>query len=449
KQALAGHYDASRETLQQLGLAPDWSFDPAAHADSATAFVGALNALTAHHSQAFGHLAAVFMPSAVSNEAGWIAWMLRALDALVSEPVSQKVRLIVTDSLDAPRCAALASSRHPALHAESLPLDGWSLAHETFALEPAVGPAGVFRSLLAGLFALVRSAPAEQVKIKAEDALAFARRQGWPDQQVVVRLLAAGAMLKDDRKDEALNHYRHARMAADEAIKAGHAAGRQLLVQAWFGEASAHLAANDLPQAARCYVEAESVAQGIPNLVLAIEALRMAAYCHSRLGQSEPAIAFGHQALEVGARLQPSARNMTTLPLVAFELLRLLQPQSIALVAAIKRQLQQAQAQRLAATEEECAALERRPDARERLQALHEAHEQHDAMLMEQAARQIESASGCDDARFVDLLAQTGTLLGSGWLLNLPSDQLQPAGSADLRSSPHLSITDIAGATAV
>ena len=128
-----------------------------------------------------------------------------------------------------------------------------------------------------GLVTLVEKGTADQVIAKSADALAFARRQKWADQEVVVKMLVGGALLKEQRFEEAIKNYHDARQAATQATAAGHPAGKQLILQTWFGEAGAHFAADRAAQAADCYDEAAVIAQGIPNLILAIEAFRMSA----------------------------------------------------------------------------------------------------------------------------------------------------------------------------
>ncbi|MGH8551384.1 MAG: tetratricopeptide repeat protein [Methylococcales bacterium] len=152
-----------------------------------------------------------------------------------------------------------------------------------------MGPAGVFRNLLIGLMTLVEKGTAEQVKIKAIDALRFARRHNWADQEVVVTMLLAGALLKEKRFDSALNGYRRARQVAEKVTVEGHPAGRDLVLQTWFGQASAHLAAGQFEEAANCYDQAAILAQQIPNLILGIEAFRMGCFCFNRLDESAAA----------------------------------------------------------------------------------------------------------------------------------------------------------------
>lgn len=351
KAGLAGRYAASRESFEPLGVAPDWPFSPEQVPDSAAAWVQALNALAEHHPQ-LQHLVAVLMPATVADEPARLAWLQRALQA----GLSPRVRLVVPDSLETPALAGLADL--PQVLAQAVPMDAWDVARDTFAQNPGVGPAGVFRTLLAGLFGLVDKGSANQVMAKANDALAFARRQGWLDQEVVVRMLAAGAMLKERRFDEAVVHHRHARSAAEQVLASGHPAGRQLVLQTWFGEASAHLAAGDLPQAAGCYAQAEPVARELAHPILWIEALRMQSHCLARSGEPEAAMRCGLRAFQVGEQLPPGARTMTTLPLLADELLQLADARCAGSLQTLRRRLEQELAKLRHDTEQRAATLE-------------------------------------------------------------------------------------------
>lgn len=409
KQTLAGQYAASHEELQRAGQQPDWAFEPDGMPDTATAFVQALASLAGHH-PVFGHLVAVLMPVRVDSEEAWAAWVARALQAGVPEGV----RLLVPDFEESPRLAALVEADHPQVLVQTLPLDAWSTAQETFAQEPAVGPAGVFRSLLTGLFVLAEKGEADQVLLKARDALAFAQQQGWDDQQVAVRLLAAGGLLKEQRFDEALSHYQHARTAAEATRAAGHPVGGQLVLQTWFGEAAAHLAAGQPQRAVPCYQEAAQLAAALPNAPMLIEALRMGSFCQARSGDTEAALALGRHALTVGERLRPENRPMTTLPWLGFELLRLVEPERTARIEAIKHRLEHEQMQQCAATEQQAVALEASGDAAA-LKQLERQHIEHTRQLLQQAQQQADGEAAGGGADFLSTFEHARRLLGPDW----------------------------------
>ncbi|MBP0491794.1 hypothetical protein [Roseomonas indoligenes] len=331
KAALAGIYAASEDDLAREGIAADWDFDPDGLPDSAWGFVQALRSFGARYHRHIGHLAAVLMPTEVSDDAAFGGWLRRAL----ASEMPERLRLVVTDPLEQPRLRALAGAGDPRIQFLSPAVDMLALAQETFAQEVTVGPAGVFRNLLMALVALVEKAPAAVVRAKAADAFDFAKRQGWDDQQVAIAVLVAGAQLKEGRFDEAVRTYRVADEAAGRAVQAGHPAGQKLLIQARFGEAGAHLAAGRPAEAARCYDEAAEIALRIPDLLLAVEAMRMGAFCHARQEDAAGALERGRRALDTGARLRPEVRGMTTLPVAASAMLRVLDPSRMAALEAV------------------------------------------------------------------------------------------------------------------
>lgn len=414
KEALAGQYAASHDELRQAGQTPDWRFEPDEVPDTAAAFMRALAALAGHH-PVFGQLVAVLSPASVTDDEAWAAWVTRALDAGVPDGV----RLLVPDADGAPRLERLAGEDRPEVLVQPLALDAWAVAQETFAQEPAVGPGGVFRSLLTGLFALAEKGSADQVQLKARDALAFARQQGWPDQEVAVRLLTAGVMLKERRCDEAVNHYRHARSAAEAARDAGHPAGGQLVLQSWFGEAAALIAAGEPRAAVPCYQAAEQLAAALPNPLMRLEALRMGSFCLARAGDADAALAFGRPALAVGEGLRPASRPMTTLPLHCFELLRLVDPERVGRIEAIRRDLDREQLSRRGRLDQQAAALESSADVAE-LRRVEREHLDEEQALQHAAQARADGEAAGGSAAFLELFERARGLFGPSWPIAMP-----------------------------
>ena len=150
------------------------------------------------------------MPIAISDETAFADWVLRAL----ALDLPERMRILLIESLEHPRFQRLLDADHPRIVLSRPQVDGLTVAQETFAQESIQGPAGVFRNQLIGLLALTEKGTADQVKAKAKDALAYVRRQQWLDQEVVVRMLVAGALLKENRHDEAAQVYCGARQVA-------------------------------------------------------------------------------------------------------------------------------------------------------------------------------------------------------------------------------------------
>ncbi len=409
KEALAGQYDASRDDLEQEGIRADWQFIPGDFADSAAGFLQGLHSFAAKYHPVAGHIAAVFMPQSVADDTAFCSWLTRAL----SVEMPEYLRLVVIDSSETPRLSPLTESGHPLITKDSPQIDALAIAQQTFAEEGGVGPAAVFRNFLMGLMTLVEKGSINQVRAKASDALAFARRQGWAEQEVVVTMLVAGAMLKEKRFDSAIQEYQNARQSAAQATSSGHPAGQQLVLQTWFGEAGTHLAAGKDAEAAECYDQAARVAQKIPDLILAIEAFRMSLFCHARLKQRDAALERGRLTLALGERLKPEARAMTTLPMAAIDLLRVIEPERVKRMEAIKQRQEEA---RIGA-EQQAAEAEGR-HASQLLRTIENQLENETTQAEHAAMQSIESEAGAGDERFRRQFAQAQDLLGEAWPLS-------------------------------
>ena len=410
KEALVGQYAASRQDLKEEGIEPDWQANAGQFPDSAYGFIQSLRSFGSTHHKSIGHLVAVLIPQAVSSPVALSAWLMRALDAGIPE----RLRIAVTDSTENPQLESLTNSGDPRILVHLPDIDLAATAQETFAQEPTVGPAGVFRNYLMGLVTLVEKGSLQQVKAKAADAQGFARKEGWFDQEVVIATLVAGALLKEGRFDEAVTTHQEARKAATQAAASGHPAGYQLVLQTWFGEAGAHMAAGRLAEAARCYDEAASVAQQSPNLILAIEAFRMGAFCHARLGKREEALLRGDAALKVGARLKPTARAMTTLPIAAMDLLGIIEPERAEAIKVVKHGRDARETEIRAVAEGRAGEIEKAENL-ELIRAIEEGLETDLQKSEERARRELETAVNRSGTEFRRTFADICDLLGPHW----------------------------------
>ena len=425
KESLAGQYAASHDDLKRQGLTPGWRLDPDLP-DSPAGFVRALRTLGSEHHTSIGQLVAVLMPGSVADDEAYASWLMRCLGSGLPE----RLRLFTIDPQDAPRLGAVDESVNPLVLVQAPQIDALATAQETFAQEAAVGPAAVFRNYLIGLVSLVEKGSADQVKAKAIDSFAFAHKHGWLDQEVVVRMLLAGALLKERRCNEAVKVYAGARESAAAAATAGHPAGQQLVLQTWFGEAGARLAAAEVEQAALCYEAAATLAREIPHPILAIEASRMVMFCHARQNQLDAAIEHGTSALDYGQLLKPEVRAMTSLPLVAVDLLRVIEPERVTSMEAVKHRL----VTRTAASREhlERCALAVEQGQRDVQPDVLEADLQRETADAEEvAARDLEQLGTGGGAQFTVAFSLVRTALHATWphaLLDaLPAAAIEPA----------------------
>ncbi len=412
KQALVGQYEASREDLATQGEATDWVPGAASDPHSPEGFVAALCSLGSRYHRSLGTLVAVLLPQAVTDETAFATWVGRVLDRGLPE----RMRLLLVDTLGLPQHPALAERDDPRIVVAQPQVNALNMAQETFAQEATTGPAGVFRNHLIGLAALLEKGSADQVKAKALDALAFARAQKWSDQEVVLRLMVAGALLKEARCGEAIQVYEAARLAAEKTVTAGHPACHKLVLQTWFGQAGAHLADSDDARAAACYDQATAVAQKDRNPILAIEAQRMAGFCRIRQGDVDAALVCYGRALAMGAQLRNEVRGMTTLPIAAADMLRAIDPERVASIEQVKQHLDQRLEQDRRTAGEQIAAAGA---------ALSEASAQQiESQLYESLARtsdvaedEMQQLVSQGSATFAACFANARGLLGSDWPL--------------------------------
>jgi hypothetical protein len=415
KQALRGQYDASRDDLHAQGLPADWTFEPGQTPDSPAGVIAALRSFGSEYHRTIGHLAAALLPSAVSDVNLFEDWIRRALALNLPE----RMRLVIVDSLEHPRFPRLTSALDPRIEERQPGIDGLATAQEAFAQEPTPGPAGVFRNLMMGVVSLIEKGSADQVKAKAADTLPFTRKQGWADQEVVLHLLVAGAMLKESRHQEAIGFYRSAGEAAARAVDANHPAGHKLALQARFGEAGALLAAGDPKGAAQSYDEAAVVAQRDRNAILAIEAFRMAAFCHARAGDSEAAIERGLLAMQIGERLKPAARGLTTMPVAAIDLLRTIDPQRVSLFERSKERLETHRADARRHAEAREVAMEDQSDP-SGTAAIDSDFDGQSRTAREVAEWELASAVATSGPAFREQFERARQLLGADWPLESP-----------------------------
>lgn len=442
KQALRGIYDASAEQLQAQGVAADWPFDPAATPDTAAGFAEALRSFGSRHHGAMApgaQLCMVLMPTQVAHAASFARWLHELLDL----GLPQRLRVLLADAQEVPRFAALQAAADERVVIQRIDIDGLALAQDTFAQEGGTGPAAVFRNLMMGVVVLLAQGSADQVKAKAADALQFARQQGWADQEVALRVMVAGALLKEGRHAEAVTVYRAARQAADDTVAAGHTCGHKLVLQTCFGEAAVHLATADDARALRCYDDAALVAQRDANPLLAIEAFRMAAFTAARAGDLPGVQERGHCVLQVAAGLKPEARGLTTLAVALVDQMRWIDPPRVQAMQGVKRWLQQqldtvreradALAQRLSrqvVSTEEAAA----PGGIGALSRVEQQRSAEAEAAAEAACRRIDALIAQGRPAFVQWAAQGRHLLGERWLVDsdlaLPPPHEPAAGPA-------------------
>jgi hypothetical protein len=191
-----------------------------------------------------------------------------------------------------------------------------------------------------------------------------------------------------------------------------------MVLQTWFGEAGAELAAGRVIEAAAAYENAAVVAQVDRNMVLAIEAFRMAAFCHARLGEREAALERGVQALAIGERLRREVRGMTTLPLVATDLLRVLDENQAEAIDGIQARATERVAMLTGQFEQHAALHEQTVDPDATL-AAEETLARENENVARQAEQELQTLVAAASPPFQQAFARARRVLGRGWPLGV------------------------------
>jgi len=405
-------YLRSRDTLADLALKVDWNGPFESRPDTAAGFLGLLDSFTRHHGEHLRYAVAVLWPEHVGSDTALQQWLEQAL----ATPVPERVRLVLVDSVARPTWQPLVDRHAAQARLLEVPLDMFDIARASAAQSGAGGPPGTaaYRQMLADVMGLLDKSSAAQTARRADRAMAIAERQSWPDQQVVLHLAVAGAQLKEKQYGEAVLRYRQARECALAAKAQQHPAAGELLMQGWFGEAGALLAAKQPERAAQAYAEAAQVAASIPNPLFAIEGRRMAGHCLVQAHQREPALQHYLQGVGAARDMAPAERAMTTFPLLLQDLLQLQDPRRATQLATCADAYRKAVADAHAHAEQRAAKLGDAP-ARGTLDAI-------DAELMERCesafarlVKEREQWIAGGDVFFRKTVAVGRELLHPGW----------------------------------
>jgi hypothetical protein len=150
--------------------------------------------------------------------------------------------------------------------------------------------------------------------------------------------------------------------------------------------------------------------------MLAIEAWRMSAFCRARASDREGAFTSVRKAFQLGNDIEPEQREMSTLPLAAVDLLRLIEPKRVAKIEKVKIDLEQQAGRLRQAVERRAAELEAGGHAEQYRQA--EAHlARATAQAVQQADKQLNALAAGGNQAFRHVFAQARDLLGRQWPL--------------------------------
>ena len=308
--SLATSYGEVRGDLAAAGHGAAWEPLPAYPGDDAVAHLArACASFQAAHTDLGLTLAVVLGPAAIADGTEWARWVER----LARAELPRTVRFLVVDVAESAQLQALRTTEPLRVRSEALTLD-MAGARLDLARAADRGDAGsAFRLEYLALTAAAGRRDVPETYATAERALAIAVRQQWPAMQVAVYVAVAAACLGAARPDDAVVACQAARAAAQAAAHAGDPTAPVLIAQAGLSEGAALVSAGRWAAAGAVYESAAGEATDCGHHLFALEGWRMAAWCHTQLGDLTAAWRTGWCALDAGEQLDPDWRAASTL----------------------------------------------------------------------------------------------------------------------------------------
>ena len=318
-QEVIDFYESRRAASAAQGLRADWHPPANAGRDGALYLLQVVDSLMRHHPDLFPGMVLVLEPQPTGHRHGDAAFERAAGDLLtaaaLAPQLSERLRFVVPRVGDSPM-PSLSARFADIVRVVQGRYAMASVPRELLAESGERGPSAELRRLFVELGETVgEDDPAKTMQLHAR-ALEIAQREQWPDQCVVLHLIAGAAWLKQRHHENALAAYRNASECGRQALSAGHDAGHQLVANGLFGEASVHLVRGEFAHAACCYERAASEMDAARDALMTVEAWRMCADCWDKAGERKFALEAGFNALDAGLGIDAQMRRTGSLPLV-------------------------------------------------------------------------------------------------------------------------------------
>jgi hypothetical protein len=309
RQEIIAQNNDAQSDLESLDIPADWQ--PPVMNSQATAAESCIEVLTNfqhHYHEFFDHVSVVLLPKEVQSQNAW----LHCLDQLMqTSSWAKEVRVLLVDWKPnqflndwAANNAARVQSVSPKLDMPGLPLE--LLAHL-----PGSGAGFDFRRLFVQLTSAAGCGNFALVPALAQQALAIATRQNWHALAATVQLILGGAMAAMGQDDKVLQAYRDARQLAS---KIQDPTGPKMAVTSAMAEAGALLSGGKFREARQVYLEAAREADRGVESLSSMDARRMASYCAECNGDVDQAWQDAQSAVQAARKLEPNARQNSTLP---------------------------------------------------------------------------------------------------------------------------------------
>lgn len=335
--SLKRKYEEIRPHAAEIGITADWACPPSAPGDTdIKALARACASFRTHHADLMETLVLVLFPSGIADVREWMKWLFNLARA---EELPPEVRFMILDDIAKPRLDPLCKAEPKRIMTKVLALDLPGAMNETAsgADDGTAGPR--FRKHFVALSTAGSKGDLAGADGHANEALAIAEKEGWPQMRIVVHMAMGATFSGATRYDDAIKKYGLAEKDATTEQEKGDPAAGKLRVQARLSAGSAHIAAGRFPQAGKVYEETAPIAESIGDPRMELESWRMAAYCREVGKDWEGAWKLNQQAFKAGEKMKPEERESSTLPYVGQALTRINNKAGKTDGAALKRHL--------------------------------------------------------------------------------------------------------------
>ncbi len=312
--------EEARDETESMGFSRAWEWTARDRAlAGGPRFLAACRSVIHAYGERFRLLVLWLAPSEVPDPAAWAKFLAR----MAAADLPPRLRIVVLDNADAPLLAGLDDSL-PGVRVVEPALDMNAAMEELVRSEGNPGPGKDFRIAFVGIGTAASRGNMSAARRSARTARAVAQKEGWTDQEIAAYLAFASALVGAKRFRDAAKVCTEAFALAESPRGSSHPMVPTLKPIIRLTEGAALVAAEAHEEAAEAFRAAGELAEEIEDPLKALEAWRMAGYCHECEGRKSPAWRACSRALAAGEALPPGQRAATTLPFVGEAMLRLL-----------------------------------------------------------------------------------------------------------------------------
>lgn len=323
--SLQEQYEASREVMEEGGVDTSWKL-PAnkAREPGINTLVRCCDSFCTHYDSIMERMVLVLNPSEVADYDRMSAWV----QALLTLPLPDKLRIMLVDDTQAPQWAGLAKEQPELVKSGAADLNMAGAMQELAQQAPGRDPGNLFRRYLVAMNNAAAEGDMKGAEKSGKRAMRIAKKQKWLQMQIVVYMALGSAYLGAQRFEDAIRKYKGAGRIAEAAIEEDDPAGEKLLLQARLSAGAAFVGDGRFEEAARVYEFTAPLAEKLEDKTMTLECWRMASFCYEQCQEMENAWTCGEKAMDAGEAMEPDERTMSTLPYAAQGLLRIAEKES-------------------------------------------------------------------------------------------------------------------------